>query len=132
VLLRYRYTAPATCADGRFVLRLPPSLEENPTPAQVTVRFDDLPTEARLSQASVAGVPVRIRPNGRAPMVHATAPLRAAWEVSFTLRAQAGAWPGQLTMARAGRRATGKSQAVEVMTVGLCRPQGPAVEPPPG
>ena len=132
VLLRYRYTAPMTCAEGRFVLRLPPSLEENPSPAQVTARFDELPTEARLSQASVAGVPVRIRPNGRAPMVHATAPLRAAWEVSFTLRAQAGAWPGQLTMARAGRRATGKSQAVEVMTVGLCRPQGPAVEPPPG
>ncbi len=129
VLLRYRYTAPMACADGRFVLRLPPSLEENPSPAQVTVRFDNLP--ARLSQASVAGVRVRIRPNGRAPVVHATAPLRAAWEVSFTLRAQAGAWPGQLTMVRAGRRAMGKSQAVEVMTVGLCRPQGPAVEPPP-
>ena len=132
VLLRYRYTAPVTCADGRFVLRLPPSLEENPSPAQVTVRFDDLPAEARLSQASVVGLPVRIRPNGRAAAVHATAPLRAAWEVNFTLRQQVGAWPGQLTVARAGRRARGRSRAADVMTVALCRPQGPAVEQPPG
>jgi hypothetical protein len=132
VLLRYRYTAPMACADGRFVLRLPPSLEENPSPAQVTVRFDDLPAEASLSQASVAGVRVRIRPNGRAPVVHATAPLRAAWEVSYALREQAGAWPGQMTAARAGRRATGSSRAADVMAVGLCRSQGPPVEPPPG
>jgi Mg-chelatase subunit ChlD len=132
VLLGYRYTAPMTCAEGRFVLRLPPSLEANPSPAQVTARFDELPTETRLSQASVAGVSVPIRPNGRASVVHATAPLRAAWEVSFTLRQQAGAWPGQLTVARAGRRAMGRSRAADVMTVSLCRPQGPAVEPPPG
>jgi Mg-chelatase subunit ChlD len=132
VLLRYRYTAPAACIDGRFVLRLPQSLEENPSPAQVVVRFDDLPMDARLSQASVAGVSVPIRSNGRALVVHATAPPRAGWEVSFTLRQQAAEWPGQLSLARASRRATGKAQAADVVVVGLCRPQGPAVEHPPG
>jgi hypothetical protein len=128
VLLRYRYTAPAACADGRFVLRLPPSLEENPSAAQVTVRFDDLPADVRLSEASVAGVPIRLRRNGRAPLVHATASLRAAWEVSYALRAQAAAWPGQWAAARPGRRAPGASRAAEVLTVGLCRPQGQATE----
>jgi hypothetical protein len=125
VLLRYRYTAPVACADGRFVLRLPASLEDNPTAAQVTVRFDDLPAEARLSEASVAGVPVRIPSNGRAPVVRATAPLRAAWEVSYALREQAAAWPGQLLAARASRRTKGTPRATEVLAVGLCRPQGP-------
>jgi hypothetical protein len=132
VLLRYRYTAPAACADGHFVLRLPPSLEENPTAAQVTVRFDDLPADVRLSEASVVGVPVRIRPNGRASVVHATAPLRAAWEVSYTLREQAVARPGQLAAARAVRRATGAERAAQVLTLGLCRPQRSASEQPPG
>lgn len=132
VLLRYRYTAPAACADGRFVLRLPASLEENPTAAQVTVRFDDLPAEVRLFEASVAGVPVRIRPNGRIFAVHATAPLRAAWEVSYRLHEQAAAWPGQLAAARAERRATHAARAGEVLTLGLCRPQRSASAPPPG
>ena len=125
VMLRYRYTAPAACADGRFVVRLPASLEENPTAAQVTVRFGDLPAEVRLSEASVAGAPVRIRSNGRAFAVHMTAPLRAAWEVSYTLREQAAAWPGQLLAARARRRAMNKLRAAEVLAVGLCRPQDP-------
>ena len=132
VLLRYRYTAPAACDDGRFVLRLPASLEENPSAAKVMVRFDDLPADVRLSDASVAGVPVHIRPTGRAPAVHATAPLRAAWEVSCTLREQGAAWPGQLLAVRASRRATGRSRAAEVLAVGLCRPQRPATEQPPG
>jgi hypothetical protein len=131
VLLRYRYTAPAACADGRFVLRLPPSLEENPSAAQVTVRFDDFPADVRLAEASVVGVPVRIRPNGRAPVVHATGPVRAAWEVSYALRAQT-AWPGQLAVARASRRGSGASRAAEVLAVGLCRPQASATEQPPG
>ena len=132
VLLRYRYTAPAACADGHFVLRLPPSLEENPTAAQVTVRFDDLPADVRLSEASVVGMPVRIRPNGRASVVHATAPLRAAWEVSYTLREQGAAGSGQLAAARAAQRATGAERAAQVLTLGLCRPQRSASEQPPG
>jgi von Willebrand factor type A domain len=132
VLLRYRYTAPAACADGHFVLRLPPSLEENPTAAQVTVRFDDLPAEVRLSEASVVAVPVRIRPNGRASVVHATAPLRAAWEVSYTLREQGAVGPGQLAAARAARRATGAERAAQVLTLGLCRPQRFPSEQAPG
>ncbi len=109
VLVHYRYTAPAACADGRFVLRLPASLEENPTAAQVTVRFDDLPAEVRLSEASVANLPVRISSNGRASLVRATAPLRAAWEVGYTLRERARAWPGHLLAARASQRAPGAS-----------------------
>ncbi len=132
VLLRYRYTAPASCVDGRFVLRLPPSLDENPVAAQVTVRFDDLPVDARLSQASVAGVPVPIQPYGRASVVHATAPLRAAWDVSFTLRQPAAGWPGQLSVVRAAQRATSTSRASDVVAVGLCRPRSPAIEQPPG
>jgi hypothetical protein len=130
VLLRYRYTAPVACADGRLVLRLPASLEENPTAAQVTVSFDDLPAAARLSEASVAGVPVHIRSNGRASVVHATAPLRAAWEVSYALRERVAAWTGQLLAARASRRERGR--AAEVLVVGLCRPQHPPTEQPPG
>ena len=131
VLLRYRYTAPAACSDGRFVLHLPASLEDNPSAAQVTVRFADLPAGARLSEAGVAGVPVRIRANGHAPAVRATAPLRAAWEVSYRLRQQAGAWLGQLLTARASRRATRASRAADLLTVGLCRPQGPPTDRPP-
>ena len=131
VLLRYRYTAPAICADGRFVLRLPASLEENPTAAQVTVRFDDLPAGARLSEASVAGVPVRIPSSGHASVVHVMAPARAAWEVSFSLREPAGG-AGQLGAARAIGRAPGAGHAVEVWAVGLCRPQRPPNEQPPG
>jgi von Willebrand factor type A domain len=131
VLLRYRYTAPAICADGRFVLRLPVSLEENPTAAQVTVRFDDLPAGARLSEASVAGVPVRISSSGRASVVHGTAPARAAWEVSFSLRAPAGG-AGQLGAARAIGRGPGTAHAAEIWAVGLCRPQRPSTEQPSG
>jgi Mg-chelatase subunit ChlD len=129
VLLRYRYTAPAVCADGRFVLRLPASLEENPTAAQVTVRFDDMPAGARLSEASVAGVPVRIPSSGRASVVHVTAPARAAWEVSFSLRAPVGG-AGQLGAARAIGRAPGTAHAAEIWAVGLCRPQRPSTEQP--
>ena len=131
VLLRYRYTAPAVCANGRFVLRLPASLEENPSAAQVTVRFDDLPADARLSEASVAGALVRIPSSGRASVVHVTAPARAAWEVSFSLRAPAGG-AGQLGAARAIGRGPGTAHAAQVWAVGLCRPQRPASEPPPG
>jgi Mg-chelatase subunit ChlD len=131
VLLRYRYTAPAVCADGRFVVRLPASLEENPTAAQVTVRFDDLPADVRLSEASVAGVPVRISSTGRASAVHVTGPARAAWEVSFSSRAPAGG-AGQLGAAQAVWRAPGTSHAAEVWAVGLCRPQRPPSEQPPG
>ena len=123
--VHYRYTAPAACADGRFVLHLPASLEENPTPAQVTVRFDDLPAEVRLSEASVANLPVRISSNGRASVVRTMAPLRAAWEVGYTLREQARAWPGHLLAARASQRAPGAARAAETLVVGLCRPQGP-------
>ena len=132
VLLRYRYTAPAICADGRFVLRLPASLEETPTAAKVTVRFDDLPADARLSEASVAGVPVRIPSSGRASVVHVTAPARAAWEVSFSLRELAAERASQLGAARAVRRGPGTSHAAEVWAVGLCRPQSPPSEQPPG
>jgi Mg-chelatase subunit ChlD len=132
VLLRYRYTAPAVCADGRFVLRLPASLEETPTAAKVTVRFDDLPADARLSEASVAGVPVRIPSSGRASVVHVTAPARAAWEVSFSLRELAAERASQLGAARAVRRGPGTSHAAEVWAVGLCRPQSPPSEQPPG
>jgi Mg-chelatase subunit ChlD len=49
--------------------------------------------------------------------------------VSYALRAQA---VGQLSVARAGRRATAAARAAEVLVLGLCRPQGPAVEQPPG
>ena len=131
VLLHYRYIAPAVCADGRFVLRLPASLEENPTAAQVTVRFDDLPADARLSEASVAGAPVHIQSNRRSPMVRATAPAQAAWEVNFSLREPAGG-AGQLGAARAVWRAPGTAHAAEAWAVGLCRPQHPPSEQPAG
>jgi Mg-chelatase subunit ChlD len=127
VSLHYRYTVPAVCGDGRFVLRLPASLEENPTAAQVTVRFE--PAGARLSEASVAGVPVRISSSGRASVVYGTAPARAAWEVSFSLRAPAGG-AGQLGAARAIGRAPSPAHAAEIWAVGLCRPQRPSTEQP--
>jgi len=130
VLLRYRYSAPAICADGRFVVRVPASLDDNPTEAAVTVRFDGLPADVKLAAASVAGRPVRISPRGRAVVLHATVPVRTAWDVSYTLREQATAWPGQLLAARAVRRNKGASQAAAVLAV--CRPQRRASEPPPG
>ena len=125
VLLRYRYTAPMACSDGRFVLRLPANLEENPSAAQVTVRFD-MPKGLKLKTASVAGISVAIQPNGRAPVIHASA--QAAWEVIFALREPAAAWPGQVTAARAA----GKSRALDLLAVGVCRPLRPPTNQPPG
>jgi hypothetical protein len=128
LILRYRYTVPVACADGRFVLRLPASLEDNPTPAAVTVSFADLPVDVRLQEASVAGQPIRIPSNGRVSMVHIRAPGRAGWEVSYTLREQAAAWPSQLLAARESRRDKGAAASV----VALCRPQRRGSDSPPG
>lgn len=123
VNLRYRYTAPLGCVDGRLVLRVPASMDAEPIPAQVAVQFK-LPAESKLGEATVAGVPVRLGKNGRAPLVRVTAPRRAAWELTFALRAASGPF-GNLSVARA---AGDRSSA---LAVAMCRAQRtPDVELP--
>ena len=129
VLLHYRYTAPLACADGRFVLRLPPTSEPNPPAAHVAVSFSDLPAELRVAEASMAGVPVRVPSNGRVATVHATTPLRAAWEMSYTLREPVAAWPAQLVAVRASRRASGTARPADLLAIGVCRPQPATIHP---
>jgi hypothetical protein len=115
VNLRYRYAAPLGCVDGRLVLRVPASMDAEPIPAQVTVQFR-LPPASKLAEATVAGVPVRLGKNGRAPLVRETAPRRAAWEVTFALRGASGPF-GNLSVARAA----GNSSSA--LAVAMCRAQ---------
>jgi len=126
VLLRYRYTAPLACRDGRMVLHLPGSQDADPVPAEVTVRFN-LPKRSRLAEASVAGVPVNLRKNDRQPLIKVTSPRRAAWDVSFALRGSNGPFGNVLAV-----RVPGSDRHFSDLAVVICRPQQPARNDLPG
>jgi hypothetical protein len=134
LVVRYRYTVAMACAGGRFVLRVPPSLEDNPTAAQVRVVFDGLPPGVRLAEATAVGVPARIRGSGRGLSIDANAPARGAWEIGYSLAGRAGGFPAQVVAARARRPRQGAvmaararrprqgGKAEDLLAVGMCRP----------
>jgi hypothetical protein len=111
-LLRYRYSAVLGCRKGRFLLHVPGSLEADPLPAEVRVSV-----AASVTDLEVAGVPVR------AAHARVRAPARAAWDLSFALRGQAGREP---MLAGAGREGSETTVAL-----GVCRADQPAKGPPP-
>jgi hypothetical protein len=115
-LLRYRYWAPLGCRRGRFVLRVPGSLEADPVPADVTVSI--AAAGARPVELELAGV------LARGASAHGKAPARAAWELSFAV-------PGQRRNAEPVLAATGRGAAETAIAVGVCRGDDPAPAPPP-
>ncbi len=78
--LRYRFVAPLACEAGRYVLRMPGSLEASPTPADVRVRFELRPGAPAAHGVVVAGAPA---PAGAVRAFGAKAPARAPWALSF-------------------------------------------------
>lgn len=112
VRLRYRFTAPARCERGRFVVRMPPSLEEDPVAAHVTVRSH----AERPVALSIAGEPVRLT----AGVARGRAPARAPWELGFAYRPHL-----RLGLQAAARRAG------SVLAIGLCRAPSDEARPPP-
>ncbi len=117
LLVRYRYTAPLLCSSGRFVLHVPPSLEDNPVAAQVQVSFDGLDME----EATVIGAPIRIR--GRRVRASGTAPPRAAWQIGFRLRDRAGQFPAQVLAARSLSPRRAGQRPEHVLSLSVCRPE---------
>lgn len=117
LLVRYRYTAPLGCTGGRFLLHVPPSLEDNPVAAKVQVDFD----RVDLEDATLVGASVRI--HGRHTQASATAPARSAWEIGFRLKKDASQFPAQVLAARAKVR-PGQKTAPQI-AVALCRPENP-------
>ncbi|HXU82548.1 MAG TPA: VWA domain-containing protein [Polyangia bacterium] len=110
-LLRYRYSAPLACRRGRFLLRVPGTLEADPVPADVTVSI--AATGGQPVELDLAGVSSRSGTSARG-----RAPARAAWEVSFALRGSRHAEP---ILAAAGR---GPSETT--VALGICRSDDPA------
>ena len=104
-VLHYRYSAPAGCKDGWLVLRVPDSLEENPTAAEVTLTIEPLPDGMPLAGASLAGKPAELRAGSRKLVLHGVAPARAAWEIGWSYATRVGspsALPG-VALAAAAR-----------------------------
>ena len=98
-LLHYRYSAIIACSEGRLVLRMPGSLEANPFPAEVTVRFDPLPDGRAIAEASVASTAVPLRRPSRRLLAHGTAPARDAWEIGWRYAAMIENFPGHVLAA---------------------------------
>jgi hypothetical protein len=84
-ILRYRYATIITCAEGRFVLRFPASLEEQPVPAKVSLSITGLQPGQYLASAQCADTSATVSRNVQRFQVTGVAPSRAAWEVSWSL-----------------------------------------------
>jgi hypothetical protein len=117
VLLRYRYSAPLACRRGRFVLRVPGSLEADPVAADVTVSIAAAGAHPR--EVDLAGVPAR-----SATGVRGKAPARAAWELSFAL-------PGQGRHTEPMLAAVSRAGSETTVALGVCRADEVAPAPPP-
>jgi hypothetical protein len=100
-VLHYRYSALVACRDGRLVLRMPESLEENPIPAEVSVTIEPLPGGPVLAEASLAARPMEIRSPARRLVMHGPAPARAAWEIGWSYARGTATIPGQVLAAAA-------------------------------
>ena len=100
-VLHFRYAAPVECRDGRLVLRMPESLEQNAVPAEVTVTIEALPDGLPLAEASLAGKPVELRPGARKAVLRGTVPARPAWEIAWRYGKTSGTLPGTAVAAAA-------------------------------
>ncbi len=98
-VLHYRYSAPVGCSEGKQVLRIPDSLEENPIPADVTVTIEPHPDGFPLAEASLAGRPVDIGRNSRRLVTRGLSPARAGWEVAWRYLKTPAGFPGQALVA---------------------------------
>jgi hypothetical protein len=119
--VRYRYSAPLACHRGRFVLRVPGSLEADPVAADVTVSVA-ASSGARVGGLELAGVPA----SSGATRARGRAPARAAWEVSFAVRPSGRAEPVLAAVAPAGGRSPDS-----VVALGVCRQDAAAEAPAP-
>ncbi len=119
VLIRYRFTAPLQCRDGRLVLRVPGSLEASPIAADVRV----LLTGGGSAQDFVELAGTRLQSTGRGRF-RAQAPARAAWELAFGFRDSGPA----LTVRAAVAPVSATDSEVVVQ---FCRPRRSADRPPP-
>jgi len=130
-ILHYRYSMPAGCRDGRLVLHMPESLEENPIPAEVTVTYEPHPDGFSLGQASLAGKPAEIPAKTRRLVVHGLSPARAAWDVSWAFAARHAAFPGQALVATGSlsNKGEAKHSTQGGMLVVACLVQGSAEIP---
>jgi hypothetical protein len=100
-VLHYRYSMPVGCSDGKLVLRMPESLEEDPVPAEVIVTIERRPAGLALAQASLAGKPAEVRPGVRRLVMRGLSPARAGWEVSWSYAQTTAPFPGQAMVAAA-------------------------------
>lgn len=131
-VLHYRFAAPIRCAQGKLVLRMPESLEDNPVPAEVTVTLEATAQGFALAQASLAGKPADIRPGSRGLVLRGLSPPHAAWEVTWGYRQTLPGFPGQALVAAGpvsvddqGRRRHGLAKLAEI-----CIAQDAATAPP--
>jgi hypothetical protein len=127
--LRYRYSVPLTCRAGRFVLHLPGSLEADPLAPEVSLSIAGAAAGNRITDVELAGVPVAGRGQAGGARLRATgqAPARAAWEVSFALRADRPRFPAQV-LAAVSRAGAERDPSV---AVSVCRgAAAPPASPP--
>jgi hypothetical protein len=137
-ILHYRFSALAGCKDGRLVLHMPDSQEENPAAAEVTVIIEPLPDGVPLAEASLAGKPAELRAPARKAVMRGTVPARPAWEIGWSFVNPSGSLPGTAVAAAARvpgvSAAGGRARAVpQYALAGLfCRADRAAPQPPPG
>jgi hypothetical protein len=123
-VVHYRYTMPVACSDGKLILRMPESLEDNPVPAEVTVTFEPHPDGFTLAQASLAGKPAEIRGKPRRWVMRGLSPARAAWDVSWAFSTTHAGFPGQALVAvgpianKGATKALTKAGAAALVCVG--------------
>jgi hypothetical protein len=123
-VLHYRYVVPVGCSDGKLVLRMPESLEENPAPAEVTVTLEPHPAGFPLAQASLAGKPAELRSATRRLVMRGLSPARAGWEVSWSYLKTPAAFPGQAMVTVAALPKVGKQPGRVATVAGVCLGQG--------
>ncbi len=115
--LRYRFVAPLACEGGRFLLRVPGSLEAAPAAAEVRLRFGGRDPRDPAPDLRVAGMPCARGKDHCGPI---RAPARAAWEAGFAAKARG--FPAQV-LAAAARVPRRKAVSGELLALGACRPE---------
>jgi hypothetical protein len=135
-ILHFRYSALAGCRNGRLVLRVPESLEENPAAAaEVTVTLDPLPDRTPLATLSLAGKAEEMPGRGRPAIWRAMVPPRPAWEIGWSYGKATEPLPGTAVAAAVQvprvLGAGGKARAVPQYELAglLCRSDGEAKPP---
>lgn len=121
-ILRYRYAAMIACDGGRFVLRFPATLEEQPVPANVVLTIEGLQQGQFFTSAKCADSAATIPPKTRRLQMKGVAPSPAAWDVSWSLSTGRNDAPGSTMLSNVlstHALATTHGPAWQAMT--LCR-----------